>query len=139
MLSKGKTLEVSALASGMDLKTARKDRDFKKIPSELKQDHHWQTRSDPYEEVWPKIRELLENNHGLEATTILEWLQKEYQGKYQNGQLRTLQRKIKHWRATEGPSKEVMFCQKHYPGELSQSDFTHMDSLGVTINHVLSI
>jgi hypothetical protein len=136
MLSRGKTLVVSALASGMDLKTARKYRDSNKFPSELKQDRYWRTRLDPYEAVWPKIGELLENNHGLEATTIFDWLQRKYPGKYQDGQLRTLQRKIKHWRATEGPSKEVMFPQKHYPGELGQSDFTHMEGLGVTINHI---
>jgi len=136
MLSRGKTLEVSALASGMDVKTARKYRDSEKFPSEIKRDRHWRTRLDSYAVVWPKIGELLENNHGLEAKTIFDWLQRKYPGKYQDGQLRTLQRKIKNWRATEGPSREVMFYQKHYPGELSQSDFTHMDSLGVTINHV---
>ena len=34
----------------------------------------------------------------------------------------------------EGPSKEVFFSQKHVPGRLSQSDFTHMTSLGITID-----
>ena len=60
-------------------------------------------------------------------------MQREYPGEYEDRQLRTLQRRLKHWRATEGPSKEVMFAQDHHPGELSQSDFTHMDEVGVTI------
>ena len=52
---------------------------------------------------------------------------------YPDGQLRTLQRRLKHWRATEGPPKEVFFTQNHEPGRLCASDFTHMAELGVTI------
>jgi len=46
--------------------------------------------------------------------------------------LRTLQRRVKSWRATEGPAKEVFFAQQHPPGRLGASDFTHMEELGVT-------
>jgi hypothetical protein len=49
------------------------------------------------------------------------------------GQLRTLQRRVKRWRALQGPKREVMFPQVHEPGRQSQSDFTHMTELGVTI------
>jgi hypothetical protein len=61
-------------------------------------------------------------------------LQRRYPGRYSDGQLRTLQRRVKVWRALEGPSKEVYFPQEHKPGELCQSDFTHMSGLGITIN-----
>ena len=44
-----------------------------------------------------------------------------------------LQRRIKAWRALEGPPREVFFPQVHEPGALGQSDFTEMKSLGVTI------
>jgi len=37
------------------------------------------------------------------------------------------------WRALKGPAREVFFPQQHHPGVLAQSDFTHMDALGVTI------
>ena len=47
-----------------------------------------------------------------------------------------MQRKIKRWRALEGPSKEVYFPQKHRPGELCASDFTHMNKLEITINGI---
>ena len=134
MLSRGKNLKVSALASGMDVKTARKYRDSDKLPSELQKEHNWRTREDPFADDWLKVKSLLENNPGLEATTIFKWLQRENSGKYQDGQLRTLQRRIKHWRAKEGAPKEVYFPQVHYPGALCQSDFTHMDKLGITIN-----
>lgn len=82
---------------------------------------------------WPQIKNLLQDSPGLEAKTIFEHLQRTLEGKYQDGQLRTLQRRIKQWRATEGPAKEVFFLQNHYPGILAASDFTHMDDLGITI------
>ena len=63
-------------------------------------------------------------------------LQERYPGKYENGQLRSLQRKIKRWRAEEGPAKEIYFPQIHYPGVLCESDFTHMNSLGITIGGI---
>ncbi len=40
---------------------------------------------------------------------------------------------VKVWRGLNGPGKEVFFPQKHKPGVLGESDFTHMESLGVTI------
>jgi hypothetical protein len=57
-------------------------------------------------------------------------------GRYQQGQLRTLQRHIAMWRAQYGPDREVIFAQVHEPGEAAQSDFTHMTSLGVTLGGV---
>lgn len=129
-----KTLATAAAKAGMDEKTARKYITVGKPPSEVKVDHKWRTRIDPFEEVWSKIKEeYLKINSGLEAKTIFEDLQRRYPGKFADGQLRTLQRKIKIWRALEGEPKEVMFPQEHTPGKLSQSDFTHMSSLGVTI------
>lgn len=133
MLSEGKNLSISAAKAGMDEKTARKYRDTGKLPSELKKEHTWRTRIDPFEKDWEKIREMISTEHGLESLTIFQYLQRENPGEYQDGQLRTLQRRIKRWRATEGPPKEVMFPQEHHPGRLSQSDFTHMNDLGITI------
>jgi hypothetical protein len=36
-------------------------------------------------------------------------------------------------KALQGPEQEVIFEQRHIPGERAQSDFTHMDDLGVTL------
>jgi hypothetical protein len=47
-----------------------------------------------------------------------------------------LQRHIAAWRAQYGPNREVMFPQVHEPGEAAQSDFTYMNSLGVTLGGV---
>lgn len=132
-----KTKEIAASKAGMDRKTARKYLKSGKIPSESKIEHTWRTREDPFDEVWKYICDYLETTPELEGKTLFELLQREQPGKFQDGQLRTLQRKIKAWRATEGPGKEVFFTQEHKPGELGESDFTHMTELGITINKEL--
>jgi hypothetical protein len=125
--------EVAAAKAGMDPKTARKYLQSGQLPSDSKIDRNWRTRPDPFAEVWEEVRGLVEANPGLEAKTIFESLQRQYPGQFSEGQLRTLQRRLRHWRGIEGPGKEVFFSQKHVPGRLSQSDFTHMTSLGITI------
>jgi hypothetical protein len=125
--------ETAAAKAGMDAKTARKYLRLAQVPSELLAAPRWRTRADPFAEVWTEIRELLQVNAGLEAKSVFEYLQRRYPGRFEDGQLRTLQRKVKGWRATEGPAKEVFFAQQHPPGRLGASDFTHMEELGVTI------
>lgn len=132
-LGKGKRLAASAAKADMDEKTARRYRELGKLPSEIKVEHAWRTREDLFVEVWEEVKEKLEINPGLEAKTLFEDLQSRYVGRFVDGQLRTLQRRVKIWRALEGPPKEVFFPQVHKPGELCQSDFTHMNALGVTI------
>ena len=126
--------EVAAAKAGMDPKTARKYLRSGQLPSEQKADRTWRTRPDPFADVWEAVRELVEANPGLEAKTLFELLQRQHPGRFSDGQLRTLQRRMKHWRGTEGPGKEVFFSQNHVPGRLSQSDFTHMSSLEITID-----
>jgi hypothetical protein len=84
--------------------------------------------------LWPEIEALLVDAPTLEATTIFETLRGRPEVRLADGQLRTLQRRIRRWRATHGPDREVMFPQHHRPGEYAQSDFTHMGSLGITLN-----
>jgi hypothetical protein len=79
------------------------------------------------------VEEQLTLNPGLEAKTVFDWLQREYPGRFADGQLRTLQRHIKRWRALHGPAREVFFAQVHEPGRLCASDFTHATGLGITI------
>ena len=136
LIQSEKDFGIAAMKAGMDEKTARKYREIGKLPSDLKQEHDWRTRKDPFEDAWDGIKGMLSINPGLEAKTIFEDLQRKHPGRFADGQLRTLQRRIKHWRATEGPGKEIFFSQVHKPGELCQSDFTHMDKLGVTIGGV---
>jgi len=71
-------------------------------------------------------------NPGLLATTVLQRLQELHPGHF-HGVLRTLQRRIRQWRALSGPPKEVFFPQRHEPGRMALSDFTHAGELAVTI------
>ena len=128
-----KNFGIAAIKAGMDEKTARKYRMLGKLPSELERPHTWRTRKDPFKDAWPTIKAMLELNPGLEAKTLFEDLQRRHPGRFADGQLRTLQRRIKNWRASEGPPKEVFFTQVHTPGQLGQSDFTSMNKLGITI------
>ena len=124
---------LAAARAGMDDKTARKYRRLGKLPSEVRMEHHWRTRPDPFAEVWPQLEELLAVNPGLEAKTLFEHLQRQHPGRFPDGQLRTLQRRVKRWRALHGPAREVFFGQVHEPGRLCASDFTHCSDLGVTV------
>ena len=133
VLSSGKTLLQSADKAGMSEKTARKYRRLGRLPSEVAAERTWRTRVDRFAEVWPEVFEQLGEAPGLQATTLFRWLQTKYPGRFDDSQLRSFQRGVKRWRATAGPAKEVFFDQVHHPGRLCASDFTHMNSLGVTI------
>lgn len=128
-----KTQEIAASKAGMDVKTARKYLRTRVLPSERKADRHWRTHKDEFADVWTEVKEQLSANPGLEAKTIFAALQRKYPERFADGQLRTLQRKVKHWRATEGPAQEIYFAQEHRPGELCESDFTHLTELGITV------
>jgi hypothetical protein len=80
-----------------------------------------------------EVKEKLKQSPTLQAKTVFEWLTEQYPDSFSAGQLRTLQRHIKAWRALEGPAKEIFFPQVHYPGKLAECDFTYMGNLGVTI------
>jgi hypothetical protein len=119
----------------MDAKTARKYRRLGKLPSEVQpMDRDWRTHPDAFVEVWPELETLLAANPRLQAKTLFADLQRRFPGRFADGQLRTLQRRLKRWRAENGPAKEVFFAQVHHPGRLAASDFTHCTDLGVTIN-----
>jgi transposase len=137
LVNQEKLLKTAAAKAGMSEKTARKYRKSGELPSQCKVVHDWRTRPDPLDpDDWRWAQEILENNDGIEAKTLFEVLQREHPGKYQDGQLRTFQRRVKLWRALEGPGNEVFFPQIYYPGEWCESDFTRMKPLGVTINGI---
>jgi hypothetical protein len=133
MVNTEPTQEIAAAKAGMDVKTARKYLRTRRLPSERKVERHWRTRPDGFSDVWSEIAERLSTNPGLEAKTLFEALQREYPERFVDGQLRTLQRRIKRWRASEGPAQEVYFVQEHRAGELCESDFTHLTDLGITL------
>lgn len=104
-----------------------------KLPSELKRPRDWRTHEDPFVEDWPALAVRLSAAPELEAKALFEDLLCRRPDRYHDGQLRTFQRRVKQWRAQEGPPKEVFFPQQHVAGEALQTDFTWATRLGVTI------
>lgn len=133
LVQEGEPLSRAALKAGMNEKTARRYRSAGKLPSELQSPHTWRTRADPFAEVWDEVRTRLEAHPGLQAKTLFGDLQRRHPERWADGQLRTLQRKIKAWRALEGPAKEVFFPQQHHPAEIAASDFCQLTELGITL------
>ena len=123
--------EVAAAKAGMSVRTARRYKQSGKRSARAPREYR--TRNDPFEGVWNEICTLLSRDCGLEAKTIFEWLQVQHPGKFSKGQLRTLQRRVREWRATEGPEKDVKFPQNIQPGRQSQSDYTWCNELRITI------
>ena len=65
---------------------------------EPKPGHWWRTRPDPFEAVWPMLLSWLEEQPDMEAKAMLKRLQASSQGEFPDGQLRTLQRRVRVWR-----------------------------------------
>jgi hypothetical protein len=105
ILGEGHPLYRAALKVGMDTKSARKYRHADRLPSESFTPRTWRTPEDPFPDVWPQLRDMLDLNPGLQAKTLFEDLKRRFPGQFPDSQLRTLQRKIKAWKATVGPPK----------------------------------
>ena len=95
-------------------------------------------RPDPLAGVWEdEILPMLKAAPGLRPVAIFEEVLRRHPN-MGAGVRRTLERRIRNWRALNGPEKEVMFRQEHPPGRLGLSDFTDLSGLGVTIARALS-
>lgn len=75
---------------------------------------------------------MLKAAPGLRAVAILEEMQRRHPD-LSAGARRTLERRIRSWRALHGADQEVIFRQVHEPGRMGLSDFSDMADLGVTI------
>jgi hypothetical protein len=132
-MSKHGRVGVAALRAGLHRNTARRYLETGKLPSELKQPRTWRTREDPFAADWEEIAGRLAEAPELEARALFEDLMRRQPGRYEEGQLRTFQRRIKQWRAQHGPAREIFLPQQHRAGEAMQTDFTSGSSLGIHI------
>ena len=130
-LRKDHPVAVAAAKAGMSPAAGYRLLKDPQLPSQTKAPRG-RRRPDPLagffdEEVVP----LLETAPGLRPIAIFEELRRRH------GDLpfarRTLERRIRGWRALHGPEREVIFRQLHEPGRLGLSDFTHMGDLNVTV------
>lgn len=126
-------VSIAAAKSGMGRNTGSKYLRTEELPSQSQRPHTWRTRSDPFADDWEDVKERLREAPELEAKALFEDLLGRKPQDYDEGQVRTFQRRVKQWRALEGPPKEIFFCQQHRPGEFIQTDFTVGNELGITI------
>ncbi|KPA18125.1 integrase [Candidatus Magnetomorum sp. HK-1] len=95
---------ISAMKAGKNRRTASKYLEHGQLPSGLApKNRKWRNRANPFNEHWPEIEQWLKISPELEAKFIFEQLCEKYPETYQEGQVRTLQRHIKQWKAIEGP------------------------------------
>ena len=132
--NEGKTQDTASAKAGISERSGRRIEKGDVKPWE-KKPRDWRTRKDPFKQVWDsEIVPKLKACPKLTAQTLFEDLQKRYPGKYSNSRLRTFQRRVKEWKALHGPSKNVMFLQRHDPGRMGLSDFTILKNVEITIN-----
>lgn len=129
----GQTQAVAAAQAGFSERTGRRIEAGPTLPSQ-KPPRAYRTRADPFAEVWrEELVPLLEAVPHIRATSLLEELDRRHPGRFGEGVLRSLQRRVAHWRATQGPERELIFRQEHPPGRQALSDFTDGSKLGVTV------
>jgi transposase InsO family protein len=131
---RGRLTQVAAAArAGLSERSARRIEQSQTLPSQ-RPARAWRTRADPLGEVWEsEVVPLLRADAELNAVTLLEELQRRHPADFGDGVLRTLQRRLRQWRAIHGAEREVFFAQEHPPGRLGLSDFTVCDDLAVEI------
>ena len=127
----GDSQTLAAAKAGISERSARRIEKQEHQPGGKR---YWRTREDPLAGVWDsELVPLLEREPALSGLTLWEYLDENYPGVFPGSVLRTLQRRVKHWRATCGPVKPVIFRQSLPPGVMGLSDFTHPNS-AVTID-----
>lgn len=90
-------------------------------------------RPDPLADIFDtEVVPLLRSSPGLRPVAIFEELLRRHPD-LSPGIRRTLERRIREWRAIYGPEQEVMFRQVHKPGKMGLSDFTDMGQLEMSI------
>jgi hypothetical protein len=120
----GKSQETASAKAGISERSGRRIEKGERhsAPGE----RHWRTREDPLEAIWgTELVPLLEKEPRLTGLTLWEYLDDHHSGQFPYQVLRTLQRRVKHWKATQGPDKVVIFRQSMPAGQQGLSDFSH--------------
>jgi|KBSSwiStaDraftv2_1062776.scaffolds.fasta_scaffold46722_3 hypothetical protein len=126
-------ITVAALKADVHPQTARKYIQAATPPDQLQKPHTWRTRTDPLEKIWAEVEGMLAEAPELEAKMLFEHFLARPDSRLEECHLRTFFRRVRRWRATAGPEREVFFAQDRQPGQLMQLDWTHARELEVTI------
>jgi transposase InsO family protein len=122
----------AAAKAGFSRATAYRIETDPRLPSQ-KKPARGRRRPDPLAGVWDSdIVPMLEDTPGLRPIAILDEIVRRHPETSPNVR-RTLERRIRMWKALNGPEQDVIFPQQQVPGRLCLSDFTHMGDLNVRI------
>lgn len=122
----------AAMRAAISVATAYRIESDPRLPSQ-KQPPRGRRRPDPLAAVFDAdVVPMLEAAPRLRAIAIFEELQRRHPTLSQRVR-RTLERRIRAWRAAHGAPREVIFRQVHEPGRMGLSDFTEMAALAITI------
>ena len=117
-LRRSHTQSLAAAKAGLSVATARRIERDPRAPV-IKKSPRTRRRPDPLEDVWEaEVRPLLERAPGLRPYTILGELARRHPERNWESSRRTLERRIRTWKALEGPEREVIFRQQHPPGRM---------------------
>ena len=126
------TPTVAAAMAGFSRATAYRIEADPRLPSQ-KKSPRGRRRLDPLAGVWEaEIVPMLDAAPGIRAVAVLGEIVRRHP-ELGEGVRRTLERRIRGWRALHGPEQDVIFRQEHPPGRMGLSDFTDMGELCVTI------
>src|SRR5258706_2816097 len=127
-----KDATLAAAKSGFSRATGYRIEDDPRVPSQKKAPRG-RRRPDPLAEVWDgEIVPILKSAPGIRAIAVLEEIRRRHP-EIGAGIRRTLERRMRTWRALVGPEQDVIFRQEHEPGRFGLSDFTDTSILGVTV------
>ena len=131
-LRKTDTTEVAAAKAGFSRATGYRLAADPPLPSQETKPRG-RRRPDPLADVFDTVVvPILESSPGIRPVGVFQELMRRHP-ELDPGVRRTLERRVRLWRAEHGPEQDVIFRQKHEPGRQGLSDFTHMGALGVTV------
>lgn len=123
---------VAAAKASISVATAYRIENDSRLPSQ-KQAPRQRRRPDPLADIFDaEVVPLLKAAPGLRAVAVFEEMVRRHPD-LGGGIRRTLERRIRGWRAMHGHDQEVIFRQVHEPGRMGLSDFTDMGHAGVSI------
>ena len=128
------SIERAAVKSGFSRDTGYRINQDSRLPSEKTKVPRGRRWPDPLAGIFEEqVVPMLENCPNLRAVNVYEELMRRIP-QLDAGVRRTLERRIRAWRAQYGPEQEVIFRQRQEPGCMGISDFTDMSKIRVTID-----
>jgi len=122
----------AAVKAAISVASAYRIENDPRLPSQ-KQEPRGRRRPDPLIHIFDAdVVPMLTAAPAVRPITVFEELRRRYPD-LSRGLRRTLERRIRAWRAKYGPERDIVFRQVHEPGHMGLSDFTEMGDLGVQV------